>query len=87
MVWQTGRFYNVLLLNTNRMKMLLPRLIINTQPSSNIILDATQGLDLFAGCNNIMLLSVHRIQNESYYKGDEISTASNKIEYNFIPAK
>ena len=67
--------------------MSLARLIIYTQPSSNIILDATQGLDLFAGCNNIMLLSVHRIQNESYYKGDEISTASNKIEYNFIPAK
>ena len=67
--------------------MSLARLIIYTQPSSNIILDATQGLDLFAGCNNIMLLSVHRIQNESYYKGDEISEVGNKIDYNYIPVK
>ena len=67
--------------------MLLARLIIYTWPSSNIILDATQGLDLFACCNNIMLLSVHRIQNESYYKKDEISEVGNEIDYNYIPVK
>ena len=32
-----------------------------------------------------MLLYVHRIQNESYYKGDEISEVCNIIDYNFNP--